>query len=94
MNGSNLTYAQIQATSQNLSAYARKMETILGEITQLVSRIGNEDVWAGTAALNSKSKFEALNAKFADFYKAVTDEATHLNTVVENYQKADQKVSG
>ena len=93
MQGSNLTYAQIKAVSQSLSTYAREMETVLGDITQLVSQIGREDVWAGTAALNSKSKFETLNAKFADFYKAVTDEATHLNTVVENYEKADQQLS-
>ena len=93
MDNSNLTYAQITAASQNLNAYAREMQTILGDISQLVSQIGREDVWSGAAALNSKSKFEALNAKFGDFYKAVTDEATHLNTVVENYQKVDKQIS-
>ncbi|MBR3117101.1 MAG: WXG100 family type VII secretion target [Bacilli bacterium] len=94
MDSSNLTYSQITAVSQSLNAHARDMETILGDIAQLVSQIGREDVWSGTAALNSKTKFETLSAKFGDFYKAVTDEATHLNTVVENYQKADKQISG
>lgn len=92
MNGSNLTYAQITTISQNLQNYAKDMQTVLDDIVELVSRIGNEDIWGGTAAEDSKTKFNTLNAKFADFYKAVTDEAAHLTTVVENYQKADSQL--
>lgn len=92
MNGSNLTYAQITTISQNLQNYAKDMRNVLDEITEYVNRIGNEDIWGGTAAEDSKTKFNTLNAKFADFYKAVTDEAAHLSTVVENYQKADSQL--
>lgn len=92
MNGSNLTYAQIKTISQNLQNYSKDMQTVLDDITSLVNKIGNEDVWGGTAAEDSRSKFNTLQVKFADFYKAVTDEAAHLNTVVENYQKADSQL--
>ena len=92
MNGSNLTYSQITAISQNLQNYSRDMQTILEDIIALVDKLGNEDVWGGNAAADAKSKFNTLNAKFADFYKAVTDEATHLTTVVENYQKVDTQL--
>ncbi len=94
MESSNLTYAQITTISQNLQNYAKDMQAILDEITQYVSKIGNEDVWGGNAAMESRSKFDTLNAKFADFYKAVNDEAAHLTTVVENYQRADSQISG
>ena len=89
MNGSTLTYSQIMSVSSNLNSYAREMQAILDEITTLSSKIGNEDVWAGNAAMESKQKFNTISAKFADFYKAVTDEAAHLTSVVENYKKTD-----
>lgn len=44
--------------------------------------------------MESKQKFNAVSAKFADFYKAVTDEAAHLSSVVENYKKADSQIMG
>ena len=94
MNGSNLTYGQIISISQNLTSFAGQMQNVLDEITTLISKIGSEDVWGGTAAEDSKAKFDSLSAKFAEFYKAVTDEATHLSTVVENYQKADTQIIG
>ncbi|MBO6145374.1 MAG: WXG100 family type VII secretion target [Bacilli bacterium] len=93
MNGSTLTYEQINAASSNLNQYATEMQAILDEIVSYLSRIGNDDVWSGTAAMASKEKFNTLQAKFGDFYKAVTDEANHLATVVENYKKADTQVS-
>ena len=91
---SNLTYAQITTISQNLSNYAKDMQAILDEIVQLTSKVGNEDVWGGTAAVESRTKFDSLNAKFADFYKAVMDESAHLAQVVANYQKADTQIIG
>lgn len=94
MNGSTLTYEKITTISSNLNTYARDMQTILDEIVSLLSKVGNEEVWGGTAAMESKAKFDSLNAKFADFYKAVTDEANHLSTVVANYQKADKEIMG
>lgn len=94
MEGSNLTYAQITTISQNLQNYAKDMQSVLDEITSYVSKIGNEDVWGGSAAMESRTKFDSLQAKFADFYKAVNDEAAHLTTVVENYQKADSQIIG
>lgn len=94
MEGSNLTYAQITTISQNLQNYAKDMQSVLDEITSYVSKIGNEDVWGGSAAMESRTKFDSLQAKFVDFYNAVNDEATHLATVVENYQKADSQIIG
>ena len=69
MNGSTLTYSQITSVSSNLNSYAREMQAILDEITQLSSRLGNEDVWAGNAAMESRQKFNTISAKFADFTK-------------------------
>ena len=94
MNGSNLTYSQITAISQSLQNYSKDMQIVLEDIIALANRIGSEDIWGGNAAENAKSKFNTLQAKFADFYKAVNDEATHLTAVVENYQKVDTQLEG
>ena len=92
MEGSNLTYAQITTISQNLQNYAKDMQTVLDEITSYVSKIGNEDVWGGSAAMESRNKFDSLQAKFADFYKAVNDFGDTLNKVAEIYEKFDKNV--
>lgn len=94
MNGSTLSYTQIQSASSNLTTYAKEMQAILEEITNLASRLGNEDVWGGNAAMEAKSKFNQISAKFADFYQAVNNEAAHLASVVENYQKVDTQITG
>ena len=60
MNGSTLTYEQINAASSNLNQYATEMQAILDEIVSYLSRIGNDDVWSGTAAMASKEKFNTL----------------------------------
>lgn len=93
MQGSNLTYEQVLAISQSLNKYASDMQTVLEEITQLTSKIGNEDVWGGTAAMNAKQKFSNLSANFEEFYNAVLTESKYLANVVENYKKTDIKIS-
>lgn len=92
MNGSSITYSQIMNASSNLNSYAKEMQSILEEITTLTSKIGNDNIWAGNAAMESKNKFNTLSAKFADFYKAVMDESAHLASVVENYKQADAQI--
>lgn len=93
MQGSNLTYEQVLTISQTLNKYASDMQIILDEIIQLTAKIGNEDIWGGTAALNAKSKFANLSGKFGEFYEAIQLESKFLATVVENYKKTDIKIS-
>ena len=94
MNGSSLTYAQISEISANLKTYATNMEDALGQIKSLYSKVGQDTVWAGTAAEAAKENFDKLSAKFPDFVNAVNECSDYLNTVVANYQAADTEVSG
>ena len=93
MQGSNLTYEQVLAISQSLDKYASDMQIILDEITALSSKIGNEDIWGGQAAMNAKSKFSDLSIKFGEFKEAVKEESKFLNNVIENYKQTDVRMS-
>lgn len=93
MNGSVLTYERIRTIASNLESESNSMQVVLEDIMQLLSQVGNEDVWAGIAAEDAKQKFNSLQAKFADFYKAVKEESQFLVTSVENYEKTDTQLS-
>lgn len=92
MNGSTLTYGQIQSISQNLKSYSSSMEQVLGEVKSLFNNVGNESTWSGTAAASAKEEFDKLSAKFPEFSKAVNDCAAYLDQVVANYQNVDQQI--
>lgn len=92
MNGSTLTYGQIQAISQNLKSLSSSMESNLGEIKTLFDNVGNEEYWAGSSASSAKAEFDQLSAKFPEFSKAVNDCAAYLDSVVASYQNVDQKI--
>ena len=94
MNGSTLTYAEIMSISSNLKSYSATMEQLLSEIKTYLNKVGAEDTWSGTSASEAKRQFDALAAKFPEFYQAVTDTANYLSQVVANYQAADKQVMG
>lgn len=87
--GSKLSYEQVMAASNELNSAANEMNSLLDEMRMLFSKIGQEDVWSGTAASSAKETFDALSAKFPEFYEAVSDCSKYLNSVVENYRNVD-----
>ncbi len=93
MNGSSkLSYEQIMAASNELNSASNEMNSLLGEMKMLFSKIGEENVWSGTAASSAKETFDALSAKFPEFYEAVSDCSKYLNSVVENYRSVDSAI--
>ena len=70
MDFSKLSYAQVQAMADRLNTSANSMEALLGEIKALFEKIGNDEVWSGTAAAQTKEQFELLSAKFPEFSNA------------------------
>ena len=93
MNYSKLSYDQIISLANSLQASAQNMQQVLGEVTNLLNRIGTADIWAGTAATAARSRFDMLSAKFPEFYEATSKCQTHLISVVENYKNVDASIS-
>ena len=94
MDFSKITYEQVLSMSQQLSSSANKMNDILNQIKSEFEKIGNEGVWAGTAASKDKADFDHLSAKFPEFSEAIQDCSKYLNSMVENYKSVDRAVTG
>lgn len=94
MDFSKLSYGQITSIANQLNSSSTQMETLLNEIKNLFNKVGNDEVWAGTAATQTKEKFDELSAKFPEFSQAVNDCYKYLLSVVENYKSVDQMVTG
>ena len=94
MEFSKLSYSQVQALADQLNNSSASMETILNEIKTLFERIGNDDVWSGTAASNTKETFDALSSKFPEFHTSIQECYKYLISVVENYKSVDAVING
>lgn len=94
MDFSKLTYGQVQSMADQLKSSATQMESLLSEIKTLFDKVGNDDVWSGTAASTTKDTFDQLSAKFPEFSESINDCYTYLTSVVENYQSVDAMVQG
>ena len=93
MDFSKLSYSQVQTMADRLNTSANNMEALLNEIKALFEKIGNDEVWSGTAAAQTKEQFELLSAKFPEFSSAVNDCYKYLLNVVENYKAVDTAVN-
>lgn len=89
MDFSKLSYEQIQSIAEQLHSSSTQMEQLLSEIKTLFEKIGNDNVWSGTAASATKERFDNLSTKFPEFSESVDDCYKYLLTVVQNYKAVD-----
>lgn len=94
MDFSKLSYSQVQALAEQLNSSSTAMESLLNEIKTLFAKIGDDGVWSGTAASETKTQFDALSGKFPEFSSAVKSCYDYLMRVVENYKAVDATVTG
>lgn len=94
MDFSKLSYGQVQAMADQLHGASTEMENTLTEIKTLFERVGNDDVWSGTAAATTKEQFDELSSKFPEFSQAVDDCYKYLLSVVDRYKSVDKAVTG
>ncbi len=94
MDFSKLSYGQVQSMAEQLNSSSTQMEALLNEIKALFDKIGNDDVWSGTAASTTKDTFDQLSAKFPEFSQSINDCYKYLMSVVENYKSVDSMVTG
>ena len=87
-------YSQVQSLADQLNSSSTQMESLLTEIKTLFEKIGNDEVWSGTAASQTKETFDTLSAKFPEFSQSVNDCYKYLISVVENYKSVDAAVTG
>ena len=94
MDFSKLSYGEVQSLADQLNSSSTQMESLLNEIKNLFEKIGNDEVWSGTAAAQTKETFDTLSSKFPEFSQSVNDCYKYLISVVENYKSVDAMVSG
>ena len=94
MDFSKLSYGQVQSLAEQLNSSAAAMESLLAEIKALFEKVGNDEVWSGTAAASTKEQFDTLSAKFPEFSQAINDCYKYLMSVVENYKSVDSMIIG
>ncbi len=94
MNRSTLSYQQIISIATQLHNSASAMEDNLNNLKALFNKVGNDDVWSGTAAAATKDEFDKLSAKFPEFSQAIDDCYKYLQSVVETYKNVDASVMG
>ena len=91
---SGLSYTQIRMISTTLKTKATSMKEILDQVKTEFNKIGGDDTWSGTSAGAAKEQFDALSAKFPEFYEAITSCSEYLEKVVQSYEAVDAKIQG
>lgn len=94
MDFSKLSYSQVTDYATQLSSCSGQMEALLQEITNLFNNVGDDNTWSGTAANDTKAKFDTLSTKFPEFSSAIAECSKYLLDVVANYQAVDNIVQG
>lgn len=91
---SKISYEQMNSAANSLGQYSQDMESVLNEVKTLFAKIGDEGVWSGTAAAETKATFDQLSAKFIEFSTAIADCKQYLLRVIENYKAVDAAING
>ena len=91
---SRLSYEQIMSMAEQLGSSSQSMEQVLNEIKNLFENVGDEGTWSGTAASNTKERFDELSDQFHLFYEAITSCQKYLGDVVERYKSVDSVLTG
>ena len=94
MDFSKVSYEDVEAKAADLSTTASSMDSTLQEIKMLFNQVGDDSVWSGTAASQTKSTFDMLSAQFHQFNEAVQNCSEYLVKAVETYKSVDSAISG
>ncbi len=89
---SKLSYKDINSMAEELHKSAANMEEILEQVKILFSNIGNEEVWAGDAANETREEFDKLSAQFPKFSEAIDDCYNYLLSVTGGYKSVDKTI--
>lgn len=84
---------RMREIANELKDAAARMEENLTHIKEMMEKVGEADIWAGTAANNSREEFDRLSAYFPSFSEAVLDCSKGLEQLAANYDNAEAKIS-
>lgn len=94
MDFSKVSYAQITSSANELKSSSERMTQLIEELKSIFNKIGDESVWSGTAASQTKEAFDTLSARMPEFSAALAECQQYLLKVVENYQSVDRVING
>ncbi|MGM9878962.1 MAG: WXG100 family type VII secretion target [Bacilli bacterium] len=83
---------RMREIANELKEASARMEENLGNIKVLMEKVGEADIWSGTAANNAREEFDRLSAYFPNFYEAVINCSNGLNQFASNYDQAETNI--
>ena len=89
-----LSYEKMNEYSNELGFVSGALEENLNEVKALINKIGDSDVWAGTAAEKSKEAILEFATQFPMFVQSINECKEALDKIVSNYEEADSVVTG
>ena len=84
---------RMREIANELKDAAARMEENLTNIKVMMEKVGEADIWAGTAANYSREEFDKLSAHFPSFSEAVLDCSKGLEQFAANYDDTEAKIS-
>lgn len=87
MDSSKMFYDRVESLANKLKQSAIDMENILDSVDKLFFKVGEEGIWSGTAAGQTKEQFDTLSNKFPQFSSTLKQCSDNLNTAVKNYRE-------
>lgn len=94
MEFSKVSYTQILSLADQLNSSATQMGDIISELDAVFKKVGDDNVWSGTAASQTKEMFDKLSTKMPEFATSIKECHDYLIRVVENYKSVDSMISG
>ena len=93
MDFSKISYQQLLNCASTLNTCAINMDMILNvELEALLSKLGNDNFWSGSSAVEVLDNYNNLRNNFPNFSEDLRKFATKLETIVSDYQDADKNI--
>ena len=92
-NNTSITYAQVESGAKTIQECSKTMLNIFDRFNASMTKVGDEDVFAGEASETLGTRYKTLKGKFDNYVKLVDEFATMLLGASAQTQQTEQKLA-